>query len=122
VPLEKAEASLKTGNEGIVSAKTSGGGKSELDVIGPGGDLEITWQPAQGMSAEAKQLLDASGEIAVKIEGRNRIGSDARLKVRSFGSPVETFRVRLPAGMEWVPTNPTGYTVTPVSAAGGQKA
>lgn len=122
VPLENAEGSLKAGNEGIVSAKSSSGGKSEVDVIGPGGDLQLTWQPAQGMSAEAKQLLDASGEIVVRIEGRNRIGSDARLKVRSFGSPVEVFRVRLPAGMEWVPTNPTGYSVTPVSAAGGQKA
>ncbi|MFN0018068.1 MAG: hypothetical protein ACKVP0_07405 [Pirellulaceae bacterium] len=122
VPLEKADGSLKTGNEGIVSAKSIGGGKSEVEVIGPGGDLQLTWQPAQGMSAEAKQLLDASGEIAVRIEGRNRIGSDARLKIRSFGSPVETFRVRLPAGMEWVPTNPTGYSVIPVTAAGGEKA
>ncbi|MGI8978420.1 MAG: hypothetical protein ACR2FY_04270 [Pirellulaceae bacterium] len=122
VSLEKAEGSLKAGNEGIVSAKSSSGGKSEVEVIGPGGDLQLTWQPAQGMSAEARQLLDASGEIVVRIEGRNRIGSDARLKVRSFGSPVEVFRVRLPAGMEWVPTNPTGYSVTPVSAAGVQKA
>jgi hypothetical protein len=122
VPLERAESSLKTGNEGIVSVRSSGGGKSEVEVIGSGGDLQLTWQAAQAMSAEARQLLDASGEIVVKIEGRNRIGSDARLKVRSFGSPVETFRVRLPAGMELVPTNPTDYTVTPVSAAGGQKA
>ena len=122
VPLEKAEASLKTGNEGIVSAKPVGGGKSEVEVIGPGGDLQLTWQPAQGMSAEARQLLDASGEILVRVGGRNLIGSDARLKVRSFGSPVETFRVRLPPGMEWVPTNPTGYSVIPVTAAGGEKA
>ncbi len=122
VPLEKAESSLKAGNEGIVFAKSTSGGKSEVEVIGPGGDLQLTWQPSLGMSGEARQLLDASGEIVVRIEGRNRIGSDARLKVRSFGSPVEVFRVRLPVGMEWVPTNPTGYSVTPVSAAGGQKA
>ncbi len=122
VPLERAEGSLKIGNEGIVSTRPSGGGKSEVEVIGAGGDLQLTWQPALGMSAEDRQLLDASGEIAVKIEGRNLIRSEARLKVRSFGSAVETFRVRLPAGMEWVPTNPTGYSVTPVSAAGGPKA
>lgn len=122
VPLEKAEGSLKAGNEGIVTAKSTGGGKSDVEVIGPGGDLQLSWQPAQGMSAESRQLLDASGEIQVRVEGRNLIRSEARLKVRSFGSPVETFRVRLPAGMEWVPTNPTGYSVIPVSAAGGQKA
>ncbi|MCE9525581.1 MAG: hypothetical protein K8R36_05965 [Planctomycetales bacterium] len=122
VPFEKAEGFLKAGNEGIVSSKSSGGGKSDLEVIGPGGDLQLTWQPAAEISAEARQLLDASGEVTVRIESRNRIGSDARLKVRSFGSPVETFRVRLPAGMEWVPTNPTGYSVIPVTAAGGERA
>lgn len=122
VPLERAEGSLKAGNEGIVTAKSLGGGKSELEVIGPGGDLQLTWQAAQGRSAESRQLLDASGEVVVRVEGLNRIGSDARLQVRSFGSPVETFRVRLPAGMEWVPTNPTGYSVTPVTAAGGKMA
>ncbi len=122
VPLERAEGLLKTGNEGIVSAKSSGGGKSEIEVIGCGGDLQLTWQPAQGMSDEARQLLDASGEILVRIGGRNLIGSDAKLKIRSFGSPIDTIRVRLPAGMEWVPTNPTGYSVTPVTVAGGEKA
>jgi hypothetical protein len=122
VPLERAEGLLKPGNEGIVSEKSSGGGKSEIEVIGCGGDLQLTWQPALGMSAEARQLLDASGEILVRVGGRNLIGSDAKLKIRSFGSPIDTFRVRLPAGMEWVPTNPMGYSVTPVTAAGGEKA
>ena len=53
VPLEKAEASLKTGNEDRLR-EDQRRGKSELEVIGPGGDLEITWQPAQGMSCGSK--------------------------------------------------------------------
>jgi len=41
-----------------------------VEVIGPGGDLQLTWQPAQGMTPNSRQLLDASGEISVKVEGR----------------------------------------------------
>lgn len=121
VPLAKAEAELKGSGEGLASTREVDG-KCEIQVLGAGGELSLVWQPSQGMTAGARTLLEAGGEITVKVEGRNRVSSEARLTVRSLSGPLQTFRVRLPPGMELVPTNPTGYTVTPVEPAAGATA
>jgi hypothetical protein len=119
VPLAKAEAELRGAGEGLATTAQAGGGKTEIQVLGAGGELSLLWQPAQGTAAAARATLEAAGEINVKVEGRDRVTSEARLTVRRPGAPLESFRVRLPPGMEHVPTNPTGYSVTPVEPMPG---
>jgi hypothetical protein len=116
VPEARADAKL-TGGEGILSSRPQGQDQSELAVLGAAGALELTWQAGQAPTATATPLLESSGEILVKVEGEYRISSEARLKVRSFAGAIDAFRVRLPEGMDLVPTNPAGYSVTVVSTA-----
>ena len=112
VPLANAEAELKGSGEGLVTAAQAAEGKTEIKVLGAGGELALLWQPSQGTTAGARRTLEAAGEITVKVEGRSRVTSEARLMVRRPGAALESFRVRLPRGMEHVPTHPTGYSVS----------
>ena len=113
VKLETAETSLQTslrGGEGIAAVEERGGG-SQIEVVGAAGDFQLGWRKGVNTAAAPTPLLESGGEILVKVDGKSRVSSEARLKVRSFGGPVASFRVRLPPGMELVPTNPSGYTV-----------
>ncbi|HUE71261.1 MAG TPA: hypothetical protein VMP01_10285 [Pirellulaceae bacterium] len=116
VPLPRAEAEVQGSGEGLVATRAVDG-KSEIEVLGAGGELSLFWQPAQAMAAGTRMVLEAAGEISVKIEGRSRVSSEARLTVRSLNGSLQTFRVRLPPKMEYVPANPSGYTVTLVEPA-----
>ena len=123
IPGQSVEASLAAG-EGLVSVTPKSGEQSEIGVLGPAGDLQLSWRQARETAPAGPVLLDSGGEIVVKVESESRISSDARLRVRSLGAPLTSFQVRLPAGMELVPTSPTGYTIQVVSQpaeAGGDK-
>jgi hypothetical protein len=112
---QRWDASLSSG-EGLVSLAPKGGGDTEISVLGPAGDLALGWRASREAAVAGPMLLDSAGEIVVKVESENRISSDARLRVRSLGASLASFQVRLPAGMELVPTSPVGYTVSVVSA------
>jgi len=106
----------KTSGEGILTTRAVPEQRTELTVLGAAGDLQLQWRPQAVTSASAGRQLDVNGEISVRIQSEHRITSDARLRVRSFGPPLESFRVRLPAGMELLPAAPTpGMTVTPIA-------
>lgn len=121
VPMAQAEAELKGSGEGLASTQELQG-KTEIQVVGAGGELALLWQPSQAAAGAARSMLEASGEIKVHVEGDRRVSSDARLLVRRIGAPLESFRVRLPPRMELVPTSTTGYTVTPVEPMAGASA
>ncbi|WP_425616215.1 hypothetical protein NA78x_006154 [Anatilimnocola sp. NA78] len=110
VPLTQATASLRSGSEGILSTKSLSAGQSEIQVVGPTGELQLAWQAGRAPSPEAKPTLEASGEIIVRVESRSRISAEARLKLRTLGKPMETITVRLPPDMQLVPAPTTGYT------------
>lgn len=113
VPSPAADASLISG-EGIASSHSVDQGRTELVILGAAGDLQLAWRPRRE-AAKGPVQLDASGEIAVRIQSEHRITSDARLRVRGYGAPLESFRVRLPLGMELLPAPPGGgYSVTAV--------
>lgn len=122
VPLTQATASLRNGSEGILSTKSVSAGQSEIQVVGPTGDLALSWQPGRAASAEAKPTLEASGDIVVRVESRNRISAEARLKLRSLGKPIDSATVRLPPGMQLVTAPTTGYTTTQSDVVDANKA
>ena len=121
IPGQRWDAFLSSG-EGLISVAPKGGGDTEISVLGPAGDLQLGWRVAREAAIAGPMLLDSAGEIVVKVESENRISSDARLRVRSLGAPLASFQVRLPAGMELVPTSPVGYTISlasgPLEASG----
>lgn len=120
LPLPQVTANLRNASEGILSTKSIAGNQSEIQVIGSSGDLQIAWQAGKIAAPEAKGTLDVTGEVIVRVESRNRISAEARLKLRSVGKPLETVSVRLPPGMQLVPAPATGYVVTPAEADVGK--
>jgi hypothetical protein len=110
------EATLIGGN-GISTTRSAGDQKTEIAVLGAAGDLQLAWRPKLASTAAESGQLDANGEISVRVQSEHRVTSDARLRVRSYGPPLESFRVRLPPGMELLPLPPgAGIRVTPLPA------
>jgi hypothetical protein len=109
------DTSLVSG-EGIAAARELENGSSEVAVIGPGGDVQLAWRPRHKPAGSPLQL-DASGEISVRIHSEHRIATDARLRVRSYGPLLESFRVRLPPGMELISTAASsGYSLSVIDS------
>ena len=115
-PLPRVQARLTAG-EGILSTKELGDGRSEIAVLGPAGTIALAWQAGAPVTAGRRAVLEASGEIVVKIESESRIISDARLRVRSSAGNIESFQIRLPPGMELVPPEPVGYSIATVNSS-----
>jgi hypothetical protein len=111
------EAELTAG-DGIVATRAANSDSSEITVLGAGGGLQLIWHKVLQATQKGAPQLDANGEILVRIESEHRITSDAHLRVRSYGGPIESFRVRLPPRMELVPSSATGYSVTLISGSG----
>ena len=119
VPL-KADATLRSGGDGLLSTRSLTGGRSEISLLGAAGELEISWRPSRE-TPTAGNSLEAVGDVLVKVEGETRITSEAKLRVRNHAGPLETFQVRLPPGMELSPSTATGYSIAPVNAPTGSR-
>jgi hypothetical protein len=107
-----ADVTLISG-EGIATTRVLDAGRTEIAVLGAAGDLVLAWR-AQRETEKTAVQLDASGEIAVRIQSEHRITSDARLRVRSYGAPLESFQVALPPGMELLQSPASGYRISSV--------
>jgi len=109
-----AEASLLSG-EGIFTRETSPDGHAELVLLGAAGDVQLSWRVLRETATVQALALDVSGELVVRVESQRRVATDARLRVRSYTAPIDAFQVRLPPGMELVPTaTPAAYSLRPV--------
>lgn len=100
----------------LLGSRTVSGDRTELQVAGLGGDTSVSWTEGAAQAVRAAPTLEATGTVLVRTEGPRRVTSEARLRVRSYGVPLETFRVRLPAGMELFPLNEPGYRVAVIES------
>lgn len=108
VPEASAKARAIRRVEDIALDVTSQGGGSRIEMLGPSGEFQIAWRAGGGISQGARQTLEATGAAVVKLEGKRRVTAETRLRMRSFGAPLESFVVRLPPGMRWVPLDQPG--------------
>jgi len=119
VPLERVTAKVSEGST-LEAVRPLEGGKCLLKVVGLGGQCELAWHAANSQVVTLSTVLEAAGEIAVRVSGR-AIHTDAKLSVRSIGGEFDRFQVRLPPGAEYVGTAPTGATIVAVDTGGGEK-
>jgi hypothetical protein len=89
--------------------------RTELQAAGLADEIVINWRGSARTPANSAATLEASSQVTVRVEGPQRVTSEARIKVRGYGAPLEAFRVRLPPGLEWFPLNEPGYRVIPIS-------
>ncbi len=80
-------------------------GHTRFTVLGVGGDFQLAWRARRAEQAAVAPVLEADATIRASFEGTRHVSSDARLKVRNYGGPLESFVVRLPAGMELTPSD-----------------
>ena len=114
VPLDRATARVIDGGE-LDECGPSGSGKTMISVLGVGGEMTLAWRAAAGPVAIAPAVLEATGALLARIDGRS-VNTEARITVRSFGGPFDSFRLRLPPEAELVGPPQTGVSVTPLDA------
>lgn len=111
VPMAGAIAKVSEGSTLLPPSPTAGGG-TLLSVVGLGGDFELAWGKAEGRPVETQAVLEASGAVQMKVNGRG-LDTDVRLTVRAFGGAFDSFQVRLPKKAQLVPGKNSAYTVSP---------
>jgi hypothetical protein len=110
VPVHEARANLREG-AGLVSANPLDNGNTRLNVQGLRGNIELNWLPAANSPLATPKVMEVRGQILVKIKGPDEFQSEARLRLRSFGPPIQSFRVRLPPGHELQRQDSSDYTL-----------
>ncbi len=113
VPLPRAVAKVSDG--GTLESSLPEGEKTELNVVGLGGALDVAWHAAEAQVAGLPTALEVSAAVQVRINGRN-VSSDAKLNVRSLGGEFDRFQVRLPPGAELADAAQSGVTLVPLEA------
>lgn len=121
VPSASIEGRALHSEEQMLSVSRPGENRTVLVVDGTGGELGLSW----GETNESPSMLEATGTVLMAVNG-GRIQCDARLKVHSYGAPIDSFVVRLPPEMELNAFNPPGFRLSVVSTAeeslsGGQR-
>lgn len=118
VPLDNA-AGRVTGNGHLTTRKV--GAKTELKVVGLQGQATLAWWKSDRKPATTPAVLDATGSILIRVEGR-AVRSEANLNVTSIQGPFDSFRVRLPEQTKLaekaVVRTPEGATATTKVSAG----
>ncbi|MBN2022415.1 MAG: hypothetical protein JW809_06430 [Pirellulales bacterium] len=97
--------------------------QTRFTAAGLRGDFELRWRKPAEAATAAPTVLDASGQIAVRIDDQS-VHTEATLQVQGGAAPLDRFRIRLPAGSELLPDNPSDYrlVVLPPSREGAQTA
>lgn len=97
----------------------SAAGGTEFTVRGLGGEFQLTWHKPESPVAEVPPVLEAVGDVLIRIDNRS-VETEAALSVRSFGGPFDRFRVRLPPEAELRPGNSNDYSVSLDADASGE--
>ncbi len=118
VPFEHTVAKVSEGST-LESVRTLQGGKSELKMIGIGGEFEVAWHAAESQVARLPTVLEASGAQLIRMNGRS-VNSDVELTVRSLAGEFDRFQVRLPPGADYVNTTQAGMSLVAIDTAAEQ--
>lgn len=111
VPIDRAAARVADGGGDLQEPNQANRGKTELTVVGVGGEFMLAWRAPAAAPPVVPTVLEANGALLVRIDGRS-VNTDARLSVRSTGGQFDTFRVRLPTEAEIVGAPQAGVTLT----------
>ena len=107
VPTPRAVATVSEGAK-LEGTQAVGESATEIKVVDIGGPFRLSWRESQAHVAQNSAVLEVIGDVLVNVLGPGSITSEARLRLRSFGGPVEKVQVALPPGARYVATNPLG--------------
>ena len=115
VPVDHAVPKVLDGGGGelLQDPTYQGKAKTDLTVLGRGGEFTLAWRAAAGNVAAVPIVLEAMGAFSTRIDGRS-VNTEARVTVRSFGGQFDEFRMRLPPGAELIGAAQPGITISPL--------
>lgn len=115
IPAASAEGVLRdasSANGQPLSFTSLPDGRSELSARGVRGGTVFVWRTANTPPITVDSRLDVLGAVTVTAdEMLQEVSSTGQFQVRGFAGALETFRVRLPAGMRLRETPEPGYQV-----------
>ena len=92
--------------------RTSEDGQSIIEANGIGGPFQLSWRHDRPRQEKRSLVFEAKGNILVNVRGLNRVTSEARLRLRSFGRPLSRVQVRIPEASRLMPGSQSiGYTL-----------
>ena len=86
-------------------------GSTELTIVGLGEELQLTWQAADDSPGGPSAVLEAKGDLLVKVGGLSGIISEGRLTVQSSNGPLQSFFVKLPPGARALASKQPAYEI-----------
>ncbi|MGB9688025.1 hypothetical protein [Thermogutta sp.] len=121
-PVSELELELPVENPGLtvgpgttlVGTETTAAKTTRVKVAGLGPGFELAWHGEATPEKEKPPILESAGLVLIRTSGTN-LEFDARLTLRTYTTPFDRVRIRLPQGAALLPTNTSGYTVTEVS-------
>lgn len=113
VPSPHATAQAPSGT--VLEQAPVGDEGTKFTAIGLGSDFELSWRDDDAQVVEAPIVLEATGSIIARIDGRS-VSTEATLRVKSHASEIDRFRVRLPRGAELVTRQQPGYVISQLPA------
>ncbi len=94
--------------------------KGEFSAHGIRGQVTISWQPTAPQDEPRSSQLDVVGTITVSVDERvQEVRSQGVFVVRSFGGPIDRFRLRIPPGFRLREAPAPRYSVNQIEEANG---
>lgn len=83
---------------------------TELVAVGISNDFQLSWR-AGDVPIASTAVLESQANIRMQVVDPRQVRAEARLRLTSNRGTVGPFRVRLPAGMRYEPSEDAGFTV-----------
>lgn len=119
VPEKNAVAELPE-DEGIVESSALENGTT-LRARLVADTVHLAWRAPPTEEGRSSGWLEATGELDVRVD-RDGVVTNAHLRLRSTGAPIESFQVTLPASAELLPAEFSAYAVEPIASEGSEDA
>ena len=107
-PAGDIEPSVTPGATILGMEPEEGGQRLRVSGLGPG--FVLSWGVSSSASPDLETVLESNGVILARVT-ENAVDFDARLTVRSYGTPFDRFRVSLPPGASVIPFSSSSYSV-----------
>ncbi len=118
VPDPLAVATVRDG--GLLDSTSHSKNATEFKILGMERDFALAWQKEDTAAAETATPIEAAGVLDTRVESSG-VHTDVQLTVRTFGSKLDSFRMKVPAGVTLTPVEQPGYTIEPVKNGNRQR-
>lgn len=116
LPADNVTISVSPGAT-VLGVENAPGQGRRVRVAGLGPGFELAWHAEAPPEKETPPALECVSLVLIRAASGG-MDFDARLTIRSYTTPFDRVRVRLPPEAALLPSTATGYSITPVREGG----